>query len=432
MTDVAEDTSDPILVFLSSLAGQHVHFFPKSGNAGDGLITHATYELFERFNISYTAYHQSETALDGPVLIGGGGNLVEGRYTDVAELIQRHSPLKIVLLPHTVVGYADILARTHDNLTLFLRDPVSHALALANGAKEANTFLSHDLAFFLEPDHFAGFQGGGKGVLHALRQDGESTGALPIGPDNLDLSLSWNGDIWTDRKFCRASTESLASYIAQFDSVLTDRLHISILASMLGKRVTLLPNAYFKNRAIYEHSMCARFAGTQFVNVLPRAPGAFDGAFDASERLSSSLALEREVTRRERAERALQLLRDEMEEGMDAAAQARVQEKMDAVAQLEARITDLLDEKRLTQEALNRRVEASTELEERVVALLRTNSDQTTTEKFSKAIDMLEDQIARLSQQSSNAEVKLAELYRSRSWRVTAPLRKIMTMLRRG
>ena len=434
MAQIDESRSDPLLAFLASLAGQHIHFFPKSGNAGDGLITHATYELFERFNIAYTTYHQSETAPSEPVVIGGGGNLIEGRYTDVADLIRRHSPRKIVLLPHTVVGYADIVAKTHDNLTLFLRDSVSHALALANGASEANTFLSHDLAFFLEDEHFAKFQRRGKGVLHALRQDGESAGALPIGRNNLDLSLSWNGDLWTDRGSCRASTESLASYIAQYDSVLTDRLHISILSSMLGKRVALLPNAYFKNRAIYEHSMRSRFPRTQFINVLPTAPGSLNGELELREQLSNSQALERETARRESAERTLQLCRDQLDEATD------------ALAQLEDRVTELIDEKR---RAHDERVEAVGQLEialDRSAQALRTLEASVVTQsdvwgderaamqqkiaQLSAQASAAEATIAQLSAQASAAEATIAELYRSTSWRVTAPLRKIKTVIR--
>ena len=347
VTNAIKDKSDPLLTFLSSLAGQHVHFFPKAGNSGDGIIAHATYELFKRFNISYTAYHQSETATGEPVLIGGGGNLIEGRYTDVAELIQRHSPRKIVLLPHTVVGYARILAKTQNNLTLFLREPVSYALALANDANEENTYLSHDLTFFLERDHFDKFEGGGKGILHAMRHDGESLGAVPISRDNHDLSLSWNGDLWTNPEFCKAVTESLARYIAPYDSVLTDRLQISILSARLGKRVTLLPNADFKNRAIYEHSIRSKFARVKFVNVLATAISHYEGDFGFSEPMSNSRALKSEIDRREIAERALQLCRDEIEE------------KIDELEQMEEKITSL-SEKLTIAEANARNLRLST------------------------------------------------------------------------
>jgi exopolysaccharide biosynthesis predicted pyruvyltransferase EpsI len=300
---------DPVIAWLRSMSGKHIHFFPNPGNAGDGFIAHATYELFSRFGVSYTAYKGSEIAQGDPVVIGGGGNLVEGRYTDVATLVRNHSERQVVLLPHTIVGYADIVAKTADKLTLFIRDPVSHALALANGADPKRTFLSHDLTFFLNRSVLAPFHKLGKGILYALRTDRESSGVLAISPDNIDLSLSWCGDLWSDPLFCKMSTESLASYIAQFESVLTDRLHISILSAMLGKQVTMLPNSYFKNRAVWEHSLQSRFPNLRFVNVLPtncrNDPSEFPPQL-AAERRSHEEALGRETCRREDAERSLE------------------------------------------------------------------------------------------------------------------------------
>ncbi|WP_277186086.1 polysaccharide pyruvyl transferase family protein [Caballeronia sp. BR00000012568055] len=265
----ADLSDDPLIAFLKSIQNQHVHIFPKSGNAGDGFITYATFTLLKRYGISFTTHHQHETIEGQTVLIGGGGNLVEGRYDDVAELIRRHADKnRVVLLPHTIVGFADILAHTHRNLTVFCREPVSYQLALLNGADEAATHLSHDMVFFLESDHFSEFIREGVGTLTALRQDGESSGGMPISGDNVDLSSCWNGDIWTSPDFCKHVTRSLAAFITPHASVYTDRLHVSILSAFLQKNVYMMPNAYFKNRAVFEHSIKPRFPHVTFVNVL--------------------------------------------------------------------------------------------------------------------------------------------------------------------
>lgn len=258
---------DVFIDFLSSLSGKHVAFFPKSGNAGDGFIAHATYVLFEKYNISYTSYSQDEIAEDEIVLIGGGGNLIEGKYEDVARLIWQHRKnAKVVLLPHTIVGYTEIIAETNNNLEIFCREPVSYELALLNGAKKEKTHLAHDITFYLDDNYFAEFMREGKETLFALRTDGESSGAAPINKENIDISLSWNGDLWKDAQFCKHATYSLASYISPFEKVLTDRLHVSILSAFLGKKVSLMPNDYFKNRAIYEHSLEKRFPNVNFIN----------------------------------------------------------------------------------------------------------------------------------------------------------------------
>lgn len=328
-------SDDPFLSLLQSLSGTHVHFFPKSGNSGVGFIAHVTYELFKKHGIKFTAHRQTDIVEGETILIGGGGNLVEGRYEDVAELIRRHAESnKIILLPHTIVGFADILAETHRNLTVFCREPVSYQMALLNGASPENTHLSHDVAFFLGDEYFSRFFGGGNGILQALRSDGEAVGQLTIPDGNIDISLSWNGDLWTSPDFCSHVTNSLAAFIAPFETVQTDRLHISILSAYLKKNVFLLPNAYYKNRAVFEHSLKPRFPQIKFLNtsrnieevvepvqVLHRAQrlhveqvdgqSAVEGelAFETLKRHASELeaALERETSLREHAQRTLQL-----------------------------------------------------------------------------------------------------------------------------
>ncbi|BAN23942.1 polysaccharide pyruvyl transferase family protein [Caballeronia insecticola] len=266
---------DPLIAFLKSIANQHVHVFPKSGNAGDGFISYAMYSLFQEFNISFTAHNQEDTVEGETVVIGGGGNLIEGHYNDVADLIRRHEEKnRVVLLPHTIVGFADVLAKTHGNLTVFCREKVSHQLALLNGANPAQTHLSHDLVFFLENDHFEKYFQAGKGVLRALRTDGEASGNMAIPADSIDISLSWNGDIWTSPQFCAHVTQAMAAFISPYATVQTDRLHVSVLSAFLQKDVYMMPNSYYKNRAVFEHSIHSRFPKVVFVNTMPTVDNA--------------------------------------------------------------------------------------------------------------------------------------------------------------
>lgn len=39
---------------------------------------------------------------------------------------------------------------------------------------------------------------------------------------------------------------------SRYDAIITDRLHFAICGLILGRRVTLLPNSYHKNRGMYE------------------------------------------------------------------------------------------------------------------------------------------------------------------------------------
>lgn len=355
-------SDDPFLALLKSLSGRHVHFFPKSGNAGDGFIAHATYELFKSYGIKFTTHRQTDTVEGETVLIGGGGNLVEGRYNDVADLIRRHAEKnQIILLPHTIVGFADVLAETYRNLTVFCREPVSYQMALLNGASPAQTHLSHDVTFFLDDDYFSRFFEKGEGILKALRTDGETTGQVRISEDNLDMSLSWNGDLWTSPEFCAHVTSSMAAFAAPFETVQTDRLHVSILSAFLSKNVFLLPNAYYKNRAIFEHSIKPRFPKVHFVNTSrdlfewsassvqklhdeknASLVAELESSVDAQKRQIGDLkiALERETNLRENAQRSLQLRRQQWEEKLESSRAAldalRVREEM-LTAELAAR-----------------------------------------------------------------------------------------------
>lgn len=267
-------SDDPLIDFFETLRGEKVYLFPKAGNAGDGLITYATFYLLNKYEIEVEALHQGQVVSGKIVLIGGGGNLVEGRYHEVEELIEQHvEHNEVILLPHTIVGYKDILSETHRNLRVFCREHVSFEAALANGANPEKTHLSHDLTFFLDREHFKEYFKDSSGELHVLRTDGESTHAVEVPPQNIDISLSWNGDIWTSPDFCRHVTHSLAAFIAPYESVVTDRLHVSILSAFLGKKVTLLSNQYFKNQAIYEHSLKENFPKMEF-KLLEPAPQA--------------------------------------------------------------------------------------------------------------------------------------------------------------
>jgi exopolysaccharide biosynthesis predicted pyruvyltransferase EpsI len=134
---------------------------------------------------------------------------------------------------------------------------------LANGARADRVHLAHDMTFYLPADHFSQFQSKGAGTFYCLRQDGERTDD-DTHPDNVDLSLSWNGGWWTNERLCRMSTHSLAAAIAPFARVVTDRLHLAILSAMLGKEVLMGANNYYKNKAVYEHSLQPRLGNVKF------------------------------------------------------------------------------------------------------------------------------------------------------------------------
>lgn len=91
----------------------------------------------------------------------------------------------------------------------------------------------------------------GKGFTNCFRTDQESARVVEIPKDNLDISLPWNGELWNRPDFAKNFSQSLACYLGAFETVKTDRLHIAILAGILGKKVALYPNNYYKIKAVF-------------------------------------------------------------------------------------------------------------------------------------------------------------------------------------
>lgn len=255
--------------FLSSYSNKKVYFVSNPGNAGDAFIAYSTYCLFNRLNIHYQIINPEKDMFiaNETIFFSGGGNLVEGKYDHLYKKLKKYVNNNIcIILPHTFFGYRDLVQETHRNLTIICREKVSYELCRLNGANKDNLFLSDDMAFYLPQDELSEFIMKGDGRAYCLRTDGESSKTQYIRDCNKDISFSWNGELWHNFLLSKYVTYSLASYLSKFDEVETDRLHISILAAMLNKKVIMYPNNYYKNRAIYENSMAQKYENVGFVN----------------------------------------------------------------------------------------------------------------------------------------------------------------------
>ncbi|MCK4205240.1 polysaccharide pyruvyl transferase family protein [Brucella pituitosa] len=259
--------NDSFISYLETLRGRRVYYWPNPGNAGDAFIATAIYWLFSKYSIAFDIIDDEKQMEGKTILFAGGGNLVEGKYDHMANAIRKYLPdNKCVVLPHTVFGYRDILSHPSNNLHLFVRDPISFQICKLNGIPEENINLAHDAVFYLPREYFSDWQEEGKGRAVCLRQDGESTKSVYVPPNNIDISMSWNGALWHNVNLAKDVTRSLASYLSPYREVETDRLHVAILATFLNKQVIFYPNNYYKNRAIFEHSIAGRFSNVGFVN----------------------------------------------------------------------------------------------------------------------------------------------------------------------
>lgn len=98
--------------------------------------------------------------------------------------------------------------------------------------------------------------------LNAFRLDKEKT-SIEIPKNNIDISATIKRSI-TDVEVANRVSVRFLNFIRGFDTVRTNRLHVAIGGSLLGKKVGLYPNNYFKNFAIFEYSMKENFPNVIF------------------------------------------------------------------------------------------------------------------------------------------------------------------------
>lgn len=292
--------------FLRRYAGRTVYLVQNPGNAGDSVIGAAGYQRLDRAGVRVVEPSWKGFDPAGKIVFyPGGGNLIhEGTHSHRLLSAWHARAAELVILPHTLTGVDSLLASFGANVTVVCREAVSYAYA--RGARGRHrTLLSDDLAFGLDVSalmarrlgwvplamgphyawskltntaahpglgqvlgawraaarlHEVRTQGGP--VLRCFRTDGESRGGrLPEG--NADISRLFAFGT-TPRPVCEWVAQLFVRAMEPFEEIHTDRLHVGITAALLGKRVRLSPNNYFKVRAIWEFSMRGRFPNVEW------------------------------------------------------------------------------------------------------------------------------------------------------------------------
>ncbi|MDN4504251.1 hypothetical protein QX776_17720 [Alteromonadaceae bacterium BrNp21-10] len=242
---------------LSLSNNKPIIYVSNSGNWGDALIHAGTVAFFKHFEIPYVELpvtHSSlkrnlmltKAKLKNQLIVLAGGGAWCDHYshlgTAAKNIMDRYNFKNIVVLPSTYDKPFNI-----DGFTFYRRDEY-----------ESKTFMPHatfchDMAFFLEPLLLTSVPT--KAVANVFRIDVESKGKIQLPEDNYDLSIMGTEH---DGIF------GFFDYLSKFETINTDRLHVSIGASILGKKVNLYEGSYFKNRAIFLSSLKAIYPNTEF------------------------------------------------------------------------------------------------------------------------------------------------------------------------
>lgn len=305
--DTIEKDRESFLSDLKMFAHSNVLFVPNPGNAGDAIIAEATYQLFNQCDISYQIITEfDEVRLRGQILIlGGGGSLVQP-YTGMKNWLRKTHALvrQLIIFPQTISMIDELLNELGPNVLIYCRERISYEYALEK-AINANVKMAPDLAFYIDlslvprPRYFELFsyvklplvtsskknkwlswrsmiyiwksrvrhfiqykRFGERGVLNVFRVDGERTDMLiPI--DNLDVSNLYSFGTQS-RQLSQAAASHFIELLSSYSHIRTNRLHVAIVSSILGKKVTLFNNSYYKNKAVFEYAIKDKYPHVEF------------------------------------------------------------------------------------------------------------------------------------------------------------------------
>ena len=258
-------------------------YIPNPGNAGDAAIATATIQMFRRICVPVVPGCIDDITDGSNVIIGGGGNLVP-YYKDVRKLLLAclaRNVKKCLLLPHTVRGHADVLARLDTRFTILCRDKPSYEYVKKH-APHVHTALARDMVFELDVEELKRSTKTWRHKL-ALLQDAywrtnlfrwrratlrirhDSHGTLRIFRSDVESVDSERTRRKSDlmhfhgiNRYSPATdqiTLDVIKCINRAERVITDRLHVSLIAAMLGKKVCLLENSYGKVSDVWELAM---------------------------------------------------------------------------------------------------------------------------------------------------------------------------------
>lgn len=192
------------------------------------------------------------------VLFDGGGYMNDIWYGPaLLKAVTKRTRAPIAVAPQSYVfnrtRLADFLMDGREAM-LFCRERYSYEHLKGQGLPpNVQLRLSPELALYLTPGDLAEFikPTEGRYQLIAIRRDRESavTGNLIR-----EIEQACDNPVSRDVSM-EGSLTDFVSWVANAETVYTDRLHVAITSSILGKDVTLYGNRYHKNRGVWEYSL---------------------------------------------------------------------------------------------------------------------------------------------------------------------------------
>lgn len=275
------------------------YFIPNPGNLGDVIIAQSEYELLQNYDYKIIDNETSFLPLENKfnLVYGGGGLFVKyWAYQNFLNIFKKQNLQKCIILPSSFYCCDDLINVFDERFVVFCREEISYKYCKSLNNK-AKFILADDMAFSINKDinsiaidrfnenlekldqssilkiHneiFDKYKSVENNIKLALasrtvinknnirigfifRNDKEkATTDCPV--KNIDLSL-YSTSSCTSSGSTKLLSELFISAIDSFDVVFTDRLHVGIIAALLGKHVYLVDNSYKKISGVYYKSM---------------------------------------------------------------------------------------------------------------------------------------------------------------------------------
>lgn len=216
--------------------GRRIGYVRLQGNVGDSLIETAAFQMMRYFEIDFVVTIPSSSAKVDEWLIAGGGNM--GNYY---ENCQRE---RIQVLadgrPVSVLPQSFITPEEFAYKRVFVREKASLSL-------RPDALLAPDLALGFEiPWHWK--------LIFGLDRRRQSKPTIDEGlwlRQDREALFSQSRSLGDPAVRCPSPFQYLR-LAARYTHVITDRLHFAVAALLCGRKTTLLPNNYHKNRSMYE------------------------------------------------------------------------------------------------------------------------------------------------------------------------------------
>lgn len=259
------------------------YYWPNNGNLGDLLIAEATRQFFRRHGLAYREYDSEnppeETSYN--LVYGGGGRFTPHwsgleRFT---ELLTAPAVQKCVILPHSISG-VDAFVRAFDaRHTIIARTEATRRYCRELN-REAHVEVADDMALQMDLSLLpsseeacrmlprsryenmlkntrratASVPGSSRRVTFILRTDREKSTRY-ASPFTYDLSLALSNSDCRENSLNGAWLRAFADALGECDWVVTDRLHVAVMAHLMGKTVLMLDNDYGKLSGVWHQTL---------------------------------------------------------------------------------------------------------------------------------------------------------------------------------